>query len=57
MPEEVQTSNDGGSNERVALDSMNFIHGRIYDEPKTRKEIIDLYVDCYRATFGERMDG
>ena len=55
----VQIEGDNGSPERVALDLMKYIRG-IAEDAKTKRstqELIDLYVDCRWAAYGNRNGG
>lgn len=48
---------DSGSHQRVAFDLMKYV--RTYDattEYKTKSEILNLYRDCLKTTFGQKVD-
>ena len=51
----VKLENDAGSRERVALDLMKLVISSTADgTPETKKDALNLYVDCLDAVFGRR---
>lgn len=55
--QQVRVTGDSGSPEKVALDLMRIVHGSYEDaKPKTKKDALNLYVDCLCAVRGIRPD-
>jgi hypothetical protein len=55
--QKVQLVDSSGSPERVALDLLRVVHG-VYEDakPKSKKDVLNLYVDCLCAVRGTRPD-
>lgn len=56
--QKIKVESDSGSQQRVALELMQYI--RHHDKnhgANTKQEIIDLYVDCLYATSHDRTGG
>jgi hypothetical protein len=45
---------DSGSPERVAMDLVTMVYQHEGQKKMSRTEILDLYVECWKATTGRR---